>query len=116
MTLKLSGIVKTGEFLGEDAASPTQAVLRVEAHPLTGVTPPDRGTRTTLDGSVASTLTAHSTTSSISSTSTFAAGTWLPSKSTATSFNENSFSPSPIFRRASDTSSATSNRSRLSWM
>lgn len=37
---------QTGEFLGEDAGSPVQATVRVEAHPLTGVTIPDGGTRT----------------------------------------------------------------------
>src|SRR2546422_5453368 len=36
---------QTGEFFGEDAGSPVQATLRVEAHPLTGATLPVGGTR-----------------------------------------------------------------------
>jgi hypothetical protein len=38
---------QTGEFFGEDAGSPVQATLRIEAHPITGATVPADGTHAT---------------------------------------------------------------------
>lgn len=38
---------QTGEFFGEDAGSPVQATLRIEAHPITGAALPVSGTHST---------------------------------------------------------------------